>query len=75
MSDTAGCSPLEFEVLNNSIGEDDITWFLNGTTYSQSQLDSFLIDDELMKVLVFKSIYYITPVLSQFDIGESSSSS
>ena len=45
MSDSLGCAPLQFEVQNISIGEDEIYWFLNGDSYSQSQTDSFLLKD------------------------------
>ena len=43
LSDSIGCSPLSFDAVNNSIGEDVVNWYLDGNSYSQAQMDSFYI--------------------------------
>ncbi len=43
ISELDGCAPLFTNVVNNSVGEDEVTWLLNGNNYSQTQLDSFYI--------------------------------
>ncbi len=58
ITDTAGCSPLFFHVNNNSIGEDQINWLLDGIAQSQNILDSFLISEEgphIVSLAVFSS--------------------
>ncbi|MFT5877656.1 MAG: PKD repeat protein, partial [Dokdonia sp.] len=45
ISDSIGCAPLVFDVLNNSIGEDQIYWLYNGVNYGQAQSDSFFIQN------------------------------
>ncbi|MGB0806257.1 MAG: PKD domain-containing protein [Salibacteraceae bacterium] len=46
ITDTVSCTPLAFDVVNNSTGEDEIFWYLNGIPSGQLQTDSFFITDD-----------------------------